>query len=184
MTKRINKTQPVELAFANGQDIKVHAAGCADLNKAATKREAYNGIYTQTFPVGTTERDVWIDFNEDFLAEGGADAAWPMEFLPCCKPAGLVADSDRTWDAEPEVNEVIAAAEETLARVEAEHPDVFTGTLAAIVAYKDDKAQRNAQIVAALDGGEVTAKQIADMLGIEARAVREAADRYRARTAA
>lgn len=91
---------PVKLAFCNGQDIKVHAAGCADLKKAATKRQAHNGIHTQTFPAGTDERDVWIDFNEDFLEESGADGAYPLEFLPCCHGAGLVKNADRTWDGE------------------------------------------------------------------------------------
>lgn len=90
----------VKLAFANGQDIKVHAAGCADLKKAATKRQAHNGIHTQTFPAGTDERDVWVDFNDDFLEEGGADAAYPLEFLPCCHAAGLAKNADRTWDGE------------------------------------------------------------------------------------
>ncbi|QIG58119.1 hypothetical protein SEA_ZEPP_31 [Microbacterium phage Zepp] len=90
----------IKLAFANGQDIKVHAADCADLKKAATKRAAHNGIHTQTFPAGTDERDVWIDFNDDFLNEGGADAAWPLEFLPCCHGAGLAKNADRTWAGE------------------------------------------------------------------------------------
>lgn len=90
-------TAPIKLAFANGQDIKVHAAGCADLKKAVTKREAFNGIHTQTFPAGTDERDVWVDFNEDFL-EGGPEAAWPLEFLPCCHGAGLAKNADRTWE--------------------------------------------------------------------------------------
>ncbi len=90
----------IALTFANGNDIKVHAAGCADLAKAPTKRAAYNGMHTQQFPAGTDERAVWIDFNEDFLYEGGAAAAWPLEFLPCCAKAGLVANADRTWSEE------------------------------------------------------------------------------------
>lgn len=90
-------TAPIKLAFANGQDIKVHAASCADLKKAATKRAAHNGIHTQEFPAGTDERDVWIDFNEDFLIESGADGAYPLEFLPCCHEAGLAKNADRTW---------------------------------------------------------------------------------------
>lgn len=88
---------PIKLAYANGQEIKVHAASCADLKKAATKREAHNGIHTQEFPAGTDEREVWADFNDDFLEEGGADAAYPLVFLPCCHEAGLVKNADRTW---------------------------------------------------------------------------------------
>ena len=101
----------LSLTFAQGHDIKVHAAGCADLSKAPTRRAAYNGVHTQQFPDGTTERDVWIDFNEDFLYEAAemypdqdpALAAWPLIFLPCCAKAGLVANADRTWSAEGEV---------------------------------------------------------------------------------
>ena len=90
----------LSLTFAQGHDIKVHAAGCADLSKAPTKRAAYNGVHTQRFPDGTSERDVWIDFNIDFLEEGGAESAWPLIFLPCCAKAGLVANDDRTWTEE------------------------------------------------------------------------------------
>jgi hypothetical protein len=88
----------IKLTIAQGDEVKVHAAGCADLSKAPTKRAAYNGIWTQEFDDGTTERDVWVDYNQDFLEEGGAEAAWPLVFLPCCANAGLVANSDRTWE--------------------------------------------------------------------------------------
>jgi len=98
--KKPASTRSIKLAFANGNDIKVHAAGCADLKKAATKRQAHNGIHTSTFPAGTDERDVWVDFNEDFLNEGGADNAYPLEFLPCCHAAGLAKNADRSWDGE------------------------------------------------------------------------------------
>lgn len=93
----------IKLAFANGNEIKVHAADCADLKKAPTRCAAYNGIHTQGFADGTTERDVWIDFNIDFLEEGlemgdeTAANAWPLEFLPCCHKAGLIANPDRTY---------------------------------------------------------------------------------------
>jgi len=87
----------IELTFAQGDSIKVHAAGCADLKKIATRRDAYNGIYTMTFPDGIDEREVWIDFNEDFLYESGVDGAWPLEFLPCCKRTGLISNPDRSW---------------------------------------------------------------------------------------
>ena len=87
----------IKLAYSIGQNVKVHAADCADLKKVATIREAFNGIHTQTFDDGTTERDVWIDFNEDLLYEGGADSAWPLTFMPCCARTGLVPNSDRSW---------------------------------------------------------------------------------------
>lgn len=89
---------PINLAFAQGHEVLVHAADCADLKKAATKAAAYNGTHTQKFPAGTDERDVWVDFNYDFLEEGGADAAWPIRFLPCAHAAGLGRNEDRTWD--------------------------------------------------------------------------------------
>lgn len=91
-------TDTIRLAFAQGHEVHVHSADCADLNKAATKAAAYNGTHVQTFPAGTDERDVWVDFNGDFLDEGGADAAWPIRFLPCTKAAGLAPNADRTWN--------------------------------------------------------------------------------------
>ncbi|WKW87054.1 hypothetical protein SEA_NICOLE72_17 [Microbacterium phage Nicole72] len=66
---------------------------------------------------------------------------------------------------------------------DAEEDDALAA-LAAIVAHKDDKGERNALILAALDAETLTAKRIAEALGIEARAVREAADRLRVRQAA
>lgn len=87
----------IKLTFATGEDTKVHAATCADLKKAATKRAAHNGFHTLTFPAGTDERAVWLDHNDDFLSEGGAEAAWELTFLPCCHEAGLIKNPDRTW---------------------------------------------------------------------------------------
>lgn len=88
----------IKLTIAQGDQVKVHATGCADLSKAPTKRAAYNGIFEFNQPDGSSERDAWIDYNQDFLAEGGADAAWPLVFLPCCAAAGLLPDANRTWE--------------------------------------------------------------------------------------
>lgn len=90
-------TATIRLTFAQGHDVDVHAAGCADLKKSATKSAAYNGMHEQDFPVGTDERDVWVDFNYDFLEEGGEAAAWPIRFLPCAHAAGLARNADRSW---------------------------------------------------------------------------------------
>lgn len=126
----------IKIAYATGADIKVHAADCADLKKAATKRAAYNGVHVQAFADGTTERDVWIDFNEDFLNEGGADAAWPLEFMPCCARTGLVPDADRTWGEPARLTDEDAVLAEIGRAVEA-----------------GDKAARNAALVAGRQKG-------------------------------
>jgi hypothetical protein len=132
----------VNLAIAVGDLTKVHAADCADLKKAPAKRAAYNGIHTQSFPAGTDERDVWLDYNDDFLAEGGAEAAWPLTFLPCCAGAGLAPNADRTYGEADE-----APAAEVAPAVAA------------------DKAVRNAAVIAARAAG-TRAVDIAAVWGI------------------
>ncbi|QFG04721.1 hypothetical protein SEA_CHICKENKING_52 [Microbacterium phage ChickenKing] len=94
----------IKLTITVGDETKVHAAGCADLRKARTRAEAYNGYITISFPEGTDERAIWIDHNEDFLREAfdmgeehPENAAWPLTFLPCSHEAGVVKNPDRTW---------------------------------------------------------------------------------------
>lgn len=70
--------------------VEVHSAACADVaKKLATHRFEDAG----TAEVDTT-REAWVEYNIDFLDEGGAEAAWDIRFLPCC---GLKVDNDRSW---------------------------------------------------------------------------------------
>lgn len=87
----------VSLTTCQGDTIEVHGKGCADIAKKTRLGKFYNGTDTIDFPDETDERAVWIDFNSDFLWEGGADNAWPMKFYPCTHAAGLKVNPDRTW---------------------------------------------------------------------------------------
>lgn len=62
----------------NDYDVAVHAAGCADVPKAIRGHDYFEDDFE-------TRRDLWLDYNADFLAEGGEDAAWAIHFHPCCK---------------------------------------------------------------------------------------------------
>lgn len=65
----------------NGQgdyDVSAHRADCADVPKAKKGHEWFEDEVE-------SKRELWLDYNSDFLAEGGG--AWPIHFYPCT--AGL-----------------------------------------------------------------------------------------------
>lgn len=64
----------------NDYDVSVHRAGCADVPKAIKGHDHFLEEWD-------SKRDLWLDYNSDFLAEGGEEAAWPIHFYPCT--AGL-----------------------------------------------------------------------------------------------
>lgn len=87
----------IKLTECQGDIIEVHATGCADIAKKKNRGLFYNGTGSIDMPAGASERDVWLLFNEDFLANEGEDGAWPITFLPCCHKAGLAVNPDRSW---------------------------------------------------------------------------------------
>lgn len=60
----------------NDYDVSVHRADCADVAKSIKGHDYFREEFE-------TKRDLWLDYNSDFLAEGGEDAAWPIHFYPC-----------------------------------------------------------------------------------------------------
>lgn len=60
----------------NDYDVAVHRAGCRDVAKAVRGHDYFEEEFE-------TKRDLWLDYNSDFLAEGGEEAAWPIHFHPC-----------------------------------------------------------------------------------------------------
>lgn len=60
----------------NDYDVSVHRADCRDVAKAIKGRDHF-------FEEFETKRDLWLDYNSDFIAEGGEENAWPIHFLPC-----------------------------------------------------------------------------------------------------
>lgn len=64
----------------NGQgdyEVAVHKEGCQDVAKAIKGHDYFNDEFA-------TKRELWLDYNADFLAEG-EDSAWPIHFHPCTK---------------------------------------------------------------------------------------------------
>lgn len=61
-----------------------HKAGCSDLKKLAQRHEVLDVEHY------ATKYDAWLDYNYDFIAEGGADSAWPIDWKACANhiPAG------------------------------------------------------------------------------------------------
>ena len=71
----------MELVTINGNgnkdyDVSVHKAGCADVPKAIRGHDHF----TEDFD---SKRELWLDYNADFLAEGSG--AWAIHFYPCTK---------------------------------------------------------------------------------------------------
>lgn len=64
----------------NDYDVSVHRADCADVAKSVKGHDHF-------FEEFESKRALYLDYNSDFLAEGGEDAAWPVHFYPCT--AGL-----------------------------------------------------------------------------------------------
>lgn len=76
----MSTTYSVTLANTNDGTVHGHAAGCADLKRGA----AYKHHKDEQFTVEVeTKRDAFLDYNADFIAEGGEENAWPVEWLPC-----------------------------------------------------------------------------------------------------
>ena len=76
---------------ARGYDVEVHKAGCRDIARKC--RDQFTFTDAGNADVETT-REAWLEYNVEFLDEGGAESAWPLRFLPCC---GLKVDDDRTY---------------------------------------------------------------------------------------
>lgn len=63
----------------------VHRTGCRDIARDL-KRHGL-GPYPADHYVeeATTKREAWLDYNADFIAEGGEENAWPFHWAPCTK---------------------------------------------------------------------------------------------------
>lgn len=75
-------TKVAILNGANGaeHDVLAHLAGCQDITKQ-TRSGKYDLV--QKGVSYETKHDVHADYNADFIAEGGEEAAWPIHFAPC-----------------------------------------------------------------------------------------------------
>lgn len=62
--------------YATDHDVAVHRADCKDVAKATLGRD----YFTEEFD---SKRELWLDYNADFLAEGSG--AWFIHFHACTK---------------------------------------------------------------------------------------------------
>lgn len=60
----------------NDHDVAAHRADCQDVAKATRGHEFFTDEYD-------SKRELWLDYNGDFLAEGSG--AWPIHFHNCTK---------------------------------------------------------------------------------------------------
>lgn len=58
-------------------DVSVHRADCADVAKSIKGHDHFLEEWD-------SKRELWLDYNSDFLAEG-EDSAWPIHFYPCTR---------------------------------------------------------------------------------------------------
>lgn len=72
-----------EIALVNITDgtVQGHKAGCADLKRGNLRKHAAD---VWEFPVDD-KAEAWLNYNSDFLAEGGEDNAYEIQWSPCAK---------------------------------------------------------------------------------------------------
>lgn len=63
----------------NNDIVEIHGEGCADIAKKA-KQFLVEVLYTAEY---STVREVFLDYNEDFIEEGGEENGWPIKNFPC-----------------------------------------------------------------------------------------------------
>ena len=71
------------IALVNITDGTVHGhkAGCADLKRGTLRKHA-----DQAWEFEVADKaDAWFSYNSDFLAEGGEDNAYEIQWAPCAK---------------------------------------------------------------------------------------------------
>lgn len=69
----------IALISISDGDVQGHKAGCADLTRGKARRST-----AWEFEV-EDKAHAWLDYNSDFLAEGGEDNAYHIHWLPCAK---------------------------------------------------------------------------------------------------
>lgn len=61
-------------------DVMVHKFGCKDIKKAIMRDGFPHSYFVEEFE---SKRELYLDYNSDFINEGGEDSAWPIHFYPC-----------------------------------------------------------------------------------------------------
>ena len=74
--------QVVTMNMRDGS-VQGHIHGCADLKRGVKKFAEPS--QADDFMDVETKADAWLDYNSDFLSEGGPDNAYDIQWLPCAK---------------------------------------------------------------------------------------------------
>lgn len=61
-------------------DVAIHKVGCPAAKRAIMKDGFPRDYFVEEID---TKREHWLDYNYDFINEGGEDNAWPMHFHAC-----------------------------------------------------------------------------------------------------
>lgn len=80
--------QVVTMNMKDGS-VQGHAAGCADLKRGVRKfAEPQQADWPMTV---STKHEAWLDYNQDFIADGEDMGTYGIDWLPCAKhvPQGL-----------------------------------------------------------------------------------------------
>ena len=75
-------------------DTEAHSAGCRDIARKLRTPEFLGTDDGGCILEGATTREIWLEYNMDYLEEGGVDSAWGIDFKPCCN---LTVDNNRTY---------------------------------------------------------------------------------------
>lgn len=72
----------MQLTLINGNgrgedEVAVHATGCRDIAKYR-----FNNMYTKSY---SSQREAFLDYNEEFIYGNDESNAWPLTFKNCCK---------------------------------------------------------------------------------------------------
>lgn len=63
----------------NGHDVTAHKFGCRDIKKDVNPRNSFPcAFFVEEVD---SKRELWLDYNSDFLAEGSG--AWRIHFMAC-----------------------------------------------------------------------------------------------------
>lgn len=82
-----NSIVKIALVTLSEGGVQAHKHNCADLKK---RGKAMNGQTPWIMDVAS-KLDAFVAYNSDFIAEGGVDNGWKIEWMPCC-PA--IAETD------------------------------------------------------------------------------------------
>lgn len=80
-----NNNLPLSITLINTDSgVIAHKTGCRDIARDI-KTHGLGPFPADHFVEdSTSKRQTFLDYNSDFIAEGGEENAWPIDWKPCC----------------------------------------------------------------------------------------------------